>query len=43
MEELENKGTEHHSDSDDRGGSDNDRQEIFSRTVRAEKRTYFLM
>ena len=41
MEELENKGTEHHSDSDDRGGSDNDRQEIFSRTVRAGKRTYF--
>lgn len=41
MEEIENKGAEQHSDSGDNRGSANDRQEIFSRTVRAGKRTYF--
>lgn len=37
MEELENKGHEQRFD----GSDDNSRQEIFSETVRAGKRTYF--
>lgn len=40
MEELENKGHEHDFDGSD-DHSDNSRQEIFSETVRAGKRTYF--
>lgn len=40
MEELENKGHEHGFDESD-DHSDNSRQEIFSETVRAGKRTYF--
>ena len=39
MEELENKGHEHGYDGSD--DSDSSRQEIFSETVRAGKRTYF--
>ena len=39
MEELENKGHEHGYDGSD--DSDGSRQEIFSETVRAGKRTYF--
>ncbi len=39
MEELENKGQEHGFHG--AGGTDNLRQEIFSETVRAGKRTYF--
>ena len=40
MEELENKGHEHGFDGADEN-SDHSRQEIFSETVRAGKRTYF--
>ncbi len=40
MEELENKGHEHGYDGSDEN-SDGSRQEIFSETVRAGKRTYF--
>ncbi|MCB2220830.1 MAG: PUR family DNA/RNA-binding protein [Bacteroidetes bacterium] len=42
MEEIENKGKgQHPSDSNEANTSGSDRQEIFSRTVRAGKRTYF--